>query len=166
MPRRLKQYGQKHRHAFGELAEVHVRDYLSAHGETKHLRRLHYDLLFERLIHIEVKATQLCIIRTGYNVRRVNHGWTLYEYNHRLLCEEPHGFYALALMIDKDIIHFRFLPAKQASVNLTNSPDSTYKPRIRFGALYKSMTPEAFIATALKIKEKADGTESPPPSQV
>lgn len=159
MSRKIKKYTQQHRKNFGDIAEHHILNFLSAHGEALHRRNHHYDILFNNLIKIEVKSTQLGILRTGFNVRRVNHGWTTYRDTHSQLADEKYGYYALVLMIDDEVIHFRFLEADKASKNLMNSYDSTMKPRIRFGALYKSMTPKEFLQTIDAIIRKNGGGE-------
>jgi len=149
--KRIKKYRQKHRTSFGYIGESFVETLLSAHGEVLRSKQWHYDLIFNNRFKVEVKSTQLGIVRTGFNVRRVNHGWTLYADRHQELLKEDNGFYALVLMIDKDILCVRFMEAAKATKHLNNSLDYTKKPRVRLGALYKAMKPKDFLQLCEKL---------------
>jgi hypothetical protein len=143
-------FNQSHRTDFGYIAEHHVLEALSAHGRIDRERCWHFDFLFMGNVHVEVKSAQLGIFRTGFGVRRVNHGWTIYRDRHSKLLQEPHGFYALVLMLGPEVLCVRFLPASDATGNLCNSMDSTMKPRIRLGALYNALKPCEFIQLCAK----------------
>jgi hypothetical protein len=149
--KKIRKYKQKHRSKFGYDAETYVENLLSSHGTVERSKQWHYDMLFMGRVNVEVKATQLGVIRTGFDVRRVNHGWTIYYDRHDALLKEEHGYYALVLMVDTEIICVRFLEANKAMHHLNNSMDSTGKPRIRLGALYQAMKPEQFIRECVKI---------------
>ena len=148
---RFRRYKQKHRTKFGYDAETHVERLLGDRGSVERSKQWHYDMLFMGCVKVEVKAAQLGIVRTGFKVRRVNHGWTIYCDRHKALCDEKHGYYALVLMVDADILCVRFIEARKALNHLTNSMDSTGKPRIRLGALYQAMKPEEFFSLCDKI---------------
>ena len=151
MVKRFRRYNQKHRSKFGYDAESYVEKLLSGHGLVERSKQWHYDMLFMGRIKVEVKAAQLGNVRTGFKVRRVNHGWTIYKDKHATLLQEEHGYYALVLMLDTDIICVRFLEAQKAMKHQMNSLDSTGKPRIRLGALYQAMKPEEFFQACDKI---------------
>jgi len=152
MAAKFKRYKQKHRTKFGYDAETYVENMLSSHGLVARSKKWCYDMLFMGCVKVEVKATQLCVIRTGFKeVRRVNHGWTVYGDRHSALMDVEHGYYALVLMLDREILCVRFIEAQKALNHLNNSIDSSGKPRIRFGALYQSMKPERFFRVCKEI---------------
>jgi hypothetical protein len=126
---------------------------LGDHGSVERSKHYHFDMLFVGCVKVEVKATQLGVVRTGFNVRRVNHGWTVYSDRHSALVKESYGYYALVLMVDSDILCVRFIEACKALSHLNNSMDSTGKPRIRLGALYHAMKPEEFFRVCEGIKD-------------
>ena len=160
--KKIRKFDQGHRKRFGDIGEWTIENFLSAHGHLLRQRNHYYDMVFENHFKIEVKSAQLGVLRTGYKVRRVNHGWTLDRESHAELAKENRGYYALVLMIDDEVVHFRFIHAKKALKNLTNCLDYTRKPRIRLGALYTALTPKEFLEEVEKIKETEHGSANAP----
>lgn len=154
--KRTRRYNQSHRKRFGELGENIISNMLSYHGPVEKVNNLHYDIIFRGNIIIEIKTTQLCMLRTGYNMRRMCSGWTIYKRSHEILRDEPNGYYALVLMIDKEPISIRFIHSSEADKHMYNMHINCDKPRIRLGALYSSMTLNEFIAQCDKMYHEAD----------
>ena len=149
--RRMEVYSQKSKKMFGRIAEEYVINHLSQHGNTKDFRTSPqpFDIKFNDKI-IEIKSSQLLHHRKEWGERKGGKSQQGYFYvnrdQHNQIKKSSKAYYIFVLMIGKEIISLRVVPANKINHILPEKEPKrkgykkTFYPyaRIPFSILYNS----------------------------